>query len=339
MNKQHLHRLLTRYRSGNCTQQEKRLVEHWFTLIDSDQPQRSAQENKEIEDRIWSAVQGDYHRVTAPRRRVVSLCFSWRSAAAVLFVAMAWFTYHLTFNKSGSQQLAILTKQRMTIKTNNTAQPLLFTLSDGSSVKLLPESSIKYPVSFIGAKREVYLSGKAFFDITKDPEHPFLVYTQDIATKVLGTSFWVDATYEQEGIEVSVVTGRVSVFERDQKKPDTEKKTGDGVVLLANQRVNYTASSRSFVTGLVSEPVMHQAYQGAFVFSDTPLREVTALLEKAYGIQILLADQKLKNCLFTADINKQPFLTKLEMISSSVNADYKVVGTKIVLSGEGCQSN
>lgn len=339
MNKQHLHRLLSRYRSGRCTQKEKHLVEQWFALIDTDQTQSLAQENKEIEERIWSAIQRDYRSVPAPKGRVISLFFSWRSAAAVLLLAMAWGSYQFTQGRLSGKQLQVTLQQRMTVKTNNTVQPLLLILADGSKVKLLPESSIKYPVNFIQSKREVYLSGKAFFDVTKDPQHPFVVYTEKIATKVLGTSFWVDAAKEQNGVEVSVVTGRVSVFERDQNGVSEGEKLNNGVVLLPNQRVNYMTTNQSFVTGLVPEPIMHEAYQEAFIFSDTPLGQVTVLLEKAYGIQILIEDEKLRNCLFTADINKQPFLTKLEMISSSVNADYKIVGTKILLSGKGCPGN
>jgi transmembrane sensor len=340
MNKHHLHHLLTRYRSGDCTEQEKRLVEQWFALIDGEEPNHSHRENQLIEERIWAAIQGNQRSVPSLREKVRPLLFNWRWVAAAVFIITIWGGYQLNQSRrSGKDLIAGMFPKGMVSKTNDTAKPVLLTLDDGTKVSLAPHSSIEYPAQFRSGKREVYLKGKAFFDVTRDPEHPFFVYTGAVATRVLGTSFWVDVTDDSSAVEVSVVTGRVSVSERAGAVSGAEADTKNGVILLPNQRVLYTSVNQSFVTSLVLEPVMLGAYAGAFVFSDTPLSEVADLLEKAYGIEIELDNDRLKNCLLTADINKQPLFTKLDLISSSVNARYKVVGTRIVLSGKGCSNN
>lgn len=339
MNKHHFHKLLTRYRSGDCTEQEKRLVEQWFALIDGAETNNSYQENQQIEERIWKAIQGSYQSVSSLRAKVLPLFLNWRWAAAAVFLLAVWGGYQFNRNSRSKEPIAGQFPKGMASKKNDTAEPMLLTLNDGTQVNLLPESSIEYPVEFRAGRREVFLKGKAFFHVTKDPANPFFVYTGAIATRVLGTSFWVDAADESSAVEVSVVTGKVSVFQRSVDDHVVAEDMKNGVTLVPNQRVTYTSKNQSFVTSLVSEPVMLDAYAGAFVFNDARLTKVVDLLEKAYGIEIVLENVKLKNCLFTADINKQPMFTKLDLISSSVNASYKISGTKILLSGKGCPSN
>ncbi|MNL52609.1 hypothetical protein D3C87_1758030 [compost metagenome] len=138
------------------------------------------------------------------------------------------------------------------------------------------------------------------------------------------------------GVEVSVVTGKVSVFQKDK---DQEAASGDlamGVILSRNQSVKYTSDSKTFTAMLVKRPIVDERYKNAFVFDDTRLGDVARTLENAYGIDIVLTNDRLKNCLFTADINDQPIFTQLALIAASVNATYTIKGTKIYLSGKGC---
>lgn len=339
MNKQHLHHLLTRYQNGDCTEREKRLVEQWFALIDGDEPANISGRNQQTEDRIWKAIQGRHQSPSSWKGKLLPL-LNWRWAAAVLLLITAWGTYEFDHNRRvGNQIVNKELAQQLTLKKNDTARPLALTLADGSQVSLLPNSSIEFPEQFQSGKREVYLKGKAFFSVTKDTERPFFVYAGAIATRVLGTSFWVDMKDDSSAVAVSVVTGKVAVSQRSDADDKLAENADNNVVLVPNQRGTYDIRTRSFVTGIVSEPVMLEAYSGKFVFHDTPLASVVALIEKAYGIDIVLENEKLKNCLFTADINNQPLFTKLNLISSSVNASYKIEGTKILLSGQGCPIN
>ena len=99
----------------------------------------------------------------------------------------------------------------MVEQTNNSNMPQIITLSDGSSVLLQPNSKLSYPKIFIGNQRKVYLSGEAFFEISKNPKKPFFVYANEIVTKVVGTSFRIRAYSNQPNVEVLVRTGKVKV--------------------------------------------------------------------------------------------------------------------------------
>jgi len=86
----------------------------------------------------------------------------------------------------------------------------VFTLPDGSVVTVNSGSELSYSSDFEN-DRLVKLKGQAFFEVTKDPEHPFRIMSGDITTKVLGTSFDVKAYEDDRDIHVAVMTGRVEV--------------------------------------------------------------------------------------------------------------------------------
>lgn len=341
MSKENFYTLLSRYRSGNCTDQEKRLVEQWFATLDEEIPQRTSQENHALEERIWNAIQ---HQTKVEKPVFQTMIWKW-AAAAVIILALGWAGYQYKTSRSTLLNNAALSStitKDLTKEINNTNQPKNIKLPDGSLIELSPNSSIAYEPSFSGAERQVYLEGKAFFQVKRDTERPFFVHTGDVVTKVLGTSFWVNGNEDRSAIEVSVLTGKVSVSQHMQANRAETSRVKDGVILTANQRVRYTVQTRSFETGLVSNPVPVVAekkgklVEESFDFQENPFSEVIAKLEKTYGIEIILEDETFTGCLFSGNITKQPLFTKLDLLCNSVNASYEVRGTRILISGKGC---
>ena len=137
-------------------------------------------------------------------------------------------------------------------KTNTEGIPILIELDDRSQVTLSPNSTIRYKRKFQEQKREVYLEGEAFFEVTKDHEHPFFVYANNLVTKVLGTSFRIRAYDSSDQVMVEVKTGRVSVFTRSD--PKLNEKTSntelEGVVLSPNQKIVYSKDHSRMVKTL-----------------------------------------------------------------------------------------
>lgn len=342
MNKRHFHQLLTRYRSGECTEREARLVDQWFALIDGDEADTTDRQSEETEARLWQAIQFrtslETSQTAIAQQKPLHFLLKWRWAAAAVLVLALWGGYQWSRRNAGNadKQLAETTSGKLITKTNTTNAPMWVLLSDGSRVSLQPQGSIEYPAHFQNNKREIYLKGKAFFEVARDERKPFLVYTGEITTKVLGTSFWVNKTAADKGVEVSVVTGKVSVFQKDKEQEAASGDLAMGVILGRNQSVKYTSAMGRFTAMLVKRPIIDDSYKNAFIFDDTPLGKVAQTFEKAYGIDIVLTNDRLKNCLFTADINQQPMFTQLALIAAAVNATYTIKGTKIYLSGKGC---
>src|SRR4029077_14541011 len=131
---------------------------------------------------------------------------------------------------------AALIPDSMITKTNSGDHQEIVNLSDGSRVTMQPHSVLHYARKFSTDKREVYLQGEAFFRVAKNPSKPFLVYYNNLVTKVLGTSFNVNTNALTGNIEVSVKTGRVQVYENKQLINDSKNKA---VILTPNQKVIY----------------------------------------------------------------------------------------------------
>ena len=349
MSKQHFRTLLKRYQADDCTPKERRLVEQWFALLDGDPPRRDASETQQLEDRMWRAIQQKGNtgaptvRMPTPRRRW------WMAAAAALILGLSWFAYEALDTNSKTMSINGTTDTLPAgylLRTNETAANLEITLSDGSQVTLAPHSSLEYPKAFEGARREVNLTGEALFQVTRNPKQPFFVNAGEVTTKVLGTSFRVQTGEDNRSVQVSVLTGKVSVFQRDSPDEPTQDKIKKGVILTPNQRVVYTQASHSFETSLVEQPLVvapdadtpgSESETVPFAFEDATMAVVVEKLEKAYGIEIILENEELGNCLFTADITEQPLFTKLDLLCSSLNATYEVRGTKILIMGSGCR--
>ncbi|HEY3389988.1 MAG TPA: FecR family protein, partial [Prolixibacteraceae bacterium] len=235
-------------------------------------------------------------------------------------------------------------------KTNNTALPFELVLEDGSIVKLAPRSSLSFPEHFINGKREVYLTGEAFFKVSKNPEKPFMVYYNNIVTRVLGTSFTIKTNNNTKDVEVSVRTGRVQVFENKNITADgvsgVEVKS---VILKPNQKAMYNIRRHDFATTLadsihplaispeIDKMVKSGRHMESFFFQKaTSLQQIFSMLESVYGIEIIVDNENIYKCDFTGDVSTQEMLEKLHIICLTIGASYEVNGTKILVSGKGC---
>ncbi|MCE7042826.1 FecR family protein [Dyadobacter sp. CY312] len=351
MSRSSFHTLLNRYRNGECNERERQLIEQWLNLVDGDKPTHSAEEYNQIENRIWNAInrKEEANVEEIPLTQPVFLWKTWYAAAAAIVFLVMFLGVYRYQKQVSTGTAAVLTEvklpNQMVRKINNTSKPIGYKFGDGSKIVLNPQSSVEFPENFASDKREVYLNGKAFFEIERNPDKPFLVHSGDVITKVLGTSFWVEGHGNKKQVEVSVVTGKVSVFQKDNNRDYARENIKSGVVITANQRVKYLRENHTFITSLVEMPVPVLAgnqpvlTNADFKFEDQPLSEIVEKLELAYGIKIVLDNESLNGCLFTGDIAKQPLFTKLDLLCSSIDASYEVRGTSILVSGHGCNSD
>lgn len=336
MNRQHFQTLLDRYINGECTEQERKLVEQWFSLQGEEFPQNLASPDDQTEEQLWKAIQKQSFQTT-----VIPIWKRLSVAVAVITVLWGLSTYFMP--RPAEKAAVAVQSSNLETQTNSSDSLQIIHLTDGSEVHLTSGSSISYPPSFDKQHRKVYLKGKAFFKITKDSSRPFLVHSGEVITKVLGTSFWISGNNNNASIEIAVVSGKVAVEHNvtSEKKGSTNIK--GGVILTANQRVKYIPLTHTFETGLVDEPIpifntVPTPKSSTLLFDDAPLTTVIEKLANTYGIEIILENELLSKCLFKGDISNQPLYTQLELLCSSINATYEVRGTRILISGKGCST-
>lgn len=323
--------LLQKYLSGEQTPEEEKYV---LEYLENNPPLASPvfeSEKEQIGDRIKQKL----HKSTIGEPwQIRFLPWIKGIAASILLVSGSWFLVNRIQNKESASIETI--ENRGVIEVKNTSNsPQRVPLEDGSVVILKQKSSISFPEHFGEERRLVYLHGEAFFQVKRNPAKPFVVSTENLATQVLGTSFTVKSYDDARSIEVLVTSGRVSVYE----VADKVSANSNGVILTRNQKIVFDKKSKKMELAIVENPVITTSQlvsTHGFSFLETPVKDAFSLLEKAYGIDIVIENDAVETCLFTGDLTDLSLFEQLDLICKSVNASYERRGTTLFVRGEGC---
>jgi ferric-dicitrate binding protein FerR (iron transport regulator) len=329
MTKQEFNLLSNKYLQGLCTVEEELLLMRWSEKLDEEnQLKISSSKKEEIRSRIWKNIHSKipnkhFSKITKIGIGVVT------SLAACLLLVFLLNVRTTEISDSKSVNTSGMEMKNMTLVD----QKVL--LKDGSLVILKPQSSIIYGKDFNIKKREVFLIGQAFFKVKRNVTKPFVVHSGDLNTEVLGTSFWVKSNARNNQIEVSVTSGKVSVY--SNKVSDNNNL--NGVILTRNQKVVFDIVSKTINPTIVDNPLpilTPDFSKDQLIFQATPLQSVLSTMSKHYGVEIILTNPKSNDCQITADLNGLSLFTQLDLICKSVGAIYEKRGTVIFITGDGC---
>lgn len=266
---------------------------------------------------------------------------AWVWAVSVLLVlSSGWLLWQ---NRLGGRvtyrelTAAIQKKNLLHEQATGPGDSLRIVLEDGSVVTLGKNSKLSYPKNFEANRRMVVLTGEAYFDIAKDASRPFYIYSNELVTKVLGTSFRIRAFEQGQEVVVQVRTGRVSVY-KQQRITLTDPET-EGLVLLPNQEAVFSRSAAQLSRHLVARPApLTSPFR-----STPPLRydEVSASkilrdIQERYGISILFNDEILNHCILTTTLGDESLYDALDLICKTIGATYKEVDAQIIIESQGC---
>ena len=317
--------LILKSLSGTATTDEQQLLTSWT--------EQSAENKKMLEDyrQVWELSgskplpdfdsmaelkkletkldQGDKKtRVLSPYR---SLAFK-VAASITLLIVWSFLFYQVVFKTE-------------TIVKESGAEKIQFTLPHGSVVWLNEKSKVTY-VSDFNNERHIELSGEAFFEVTHNPDKPFVIQADKSEVKVLGTSFNVRAYENESQNEVYVVTGKVSLA--DNSEQNIVLSPGEEGILDKQNGV----LSRSAETN-----PNHIAWKSKqLIFKKTSLTEVAETLEKYFQISITVKNPDLKKCRFTSSFNNPTLEEVIEAISIALNLNIVHQNKKYTFDGEGC---
>ncbi|MFA0963589.1 FecR family protein [Roseivirga sp. BDSF3-8] len=325
--------LVGRYLSGEASEEEIKQVE---SLMESDESFRSyvqdsrwvwknsekVSEAGQIDvDAAWQRVSSrlsdaDLASSVAPKGRMASMPVRLsRVAAAVIALVMISAIAYFMFNRYPTGMVAYNTAASEIIEVE---------LPDGTLVTLNEGSSLFYDRSFGDKTRSVTLEGEGFFDVVRNEQLPFIVNTESLDVRVLGTSFDVYA-YDDRAASVVVATGRVEVEAGDER---LELEPGD-MGKLAEKDGSLT-KSRTDIDELIAWRIK------SFTFQDEKLSAVVEKLSETYHMDVNLSEEALKNCRLSATFNKRTLKEVLQIISSTLNVTVEKTPKGYLLSGEGC---
>lgn len=331
--------LIRKYLSGDCNSVEKQQVESW---MQSDEENRDFVKSLE---KIWAVDPKDEivvdakaawntfkHKLTEdnPNRdqKRIRTTYSKRkngwvkvaamATAAAILIGFLVYIYipQLNFGDKMASQ-----KPQMERITTRKGQRTVLRLSDGTQVHLNAASTIKIPTDFGDSTRDVYLEGEAFFEVTHNPQKPFLVHTANAYTRVLGTKFDVKAYPGDDPVRVVVKEGRVALG--SSSNPDTthNKITRNHMGTLSRKGKMQISAVR------IGKYVGWK--DGRLTFESTPLKEMIPQLERWYDINIEVADSSLYSQRMTASFKDEPMSEVFKIIALSLNASFESEGHTI----------
>lgn len=328
--------LLPGYFSGNLTRDEVRLVDDWkvrtkenVDLFDEyRQLWRSMGLLKEMEAvdtvKALKTVNKKIDDGESSSYRIINLL---SRIAAILFMPLV--CYVLIKGFSGNEN-ATGRKTDIAWQTMSTGVGMRgsIELPDGSRVTLNSGSEIQYPTRFSKGTREIKLTGEAFFEVSKDKRHPFIVNTGKMNVEVVGTTFNVSAYNDDMPVRVVLATGCVSLF-----SGDWSNRTEIGVLKPGQLGVFDKESSVLSVSNVETDKYLAWK-DGNIIFRDDPMSDVISRLERWFNVDIYVEDDEILNYEFTAKFHDETIAQVLNLIKISSEIEYTIEKNNQMESGE-----
>ena len=241
----------------------------------------------------------------------------WRRAAAIAVVCvlggLAWFC--LQHNPISNMQMQVV----MATADNDTT----VTLPDGTKVWLNKLASIKYPKEFDGSDRKVEIDGEGYFEVTKNPHKPFIVESDVMSVKVLGTvfNFHVDKAHQQAS--VSLLEGKVRV----------EGNHDEGMIVLKpGQKACVDARLGSMTvseTDVYKDAMWHEHKT---FFNNASVNEIAKMLENIYDVQVVVDPTINQDNTYSGVIKeKETIDSVLDLLQNTLPIHYHVKGSKVFI--------
>lgn len=314
--------LFQKFVDNQCTPQELEQVrdliaggvyeKEWDAVL-------NAEAEKEIADHApvpnfdASGVLNRINNTITPTRKLRrTMCAVSAAAAVLLMVGLGYL-----FLKPHPEP-AVPALQQLTLNTNGGEQKKI-TLTDGTEVILNGKSKLRYTDGFAANKREVYLDGEAFFNVTHDATRPFFVHTSKLRVQVLGTSFNVRAYGTDKRSAVSVASGKVGVIGVASHKV---------FMLLPGQRVACNHKG-AFKRDSVAVDDILGWQKGVLSFKQETMQDIAPVLERYYNVNIKISNHRVSEKQITANFNRKTLPQVLAILSQTAGFKYSMSNTEI----------
>ncbi len=261
--------------------------------------------------------------------------------AAVLIISLGvW----ISFSKQPAPVQAEVIHTPQSIATQNGTRTRTI-LPDGSTVWLNAGSRISYINDFNGKTREIKLEGEAYFDITKEPQRPFIVHVSGYDIKVLGTAFNVKSYPEDKTVETTLLRGLVQLTkEGDSKIPPIYIHPNQKVIVKKddagdskNTAVSPQSSVKSYLVVNLDSVKENKVAETAWVYNRLEFRGETfetlaRQLERWYNVTIVFGDEKVKQLTFSGSFETETVEQAFVALKAASPFNYIIKGQEIYIS-------
>lgn len=296
---EHIEELLFSYFAGELTEDQGKELSDW---LDSDE------ENRQVlfEMADWWATAhvplfasgrkadfekhfGSLIQPVSQKKQSRRLWSTWGkvAAAVLLLLSVGVTSYRLGIRKGDDAQLAYF----------ETSAPLgsqsKVVLPDHSVVWVNAGSSLRYSKDFNKKNREIHLEGEAYFEVARDTLKPFVVRSEALSVRVLGTRFNIKAYKDDQTIDVSLVSGKVNVSLDDKAKHKEE------VELRPNRMLSFNKETDRVEVKEINGNNAYDWTNGTLRFEGKSFRQIARDLERKYNIHIRIESKTLEKEVYT----------------------------------------
>ncbi|MCD8184240.1 MAG: DUF4974 domain-containing protein [Bacteroides sp.] len=321
--------IMVRFLTGQCTEDELREINAW--LEESDEHARELFRTEELyhlgkcnesvdEKNMEKAEKRLFKRLESEKAKQHKMrkMYSWVRYAAMIIGAfflggLGYFVYQS--NHPAEVLLAVTTKNE--IKE--------LKLPDRTRVWINKYTTLKYPREFAENGRKVYLEGEGYFDVKRNPEKPFVVQSEAMQVRVLGTVFNFKSDRVNMSAVATLLKGEIEV------KGNHE----EGMIVLSpGQKAELNGVTRRLVVKQV-DTGFENWHNNQFVFEKADIFTIAKTLENSYGVKIILApDMDMKKTYSGTLKKKESVEAVLDLIKNIIPIEYKVVGNSVFLSSK-----
>lgn len=317
--------MLEKYWSGQCSPEERAAVEAW---IAGDVPEREYELHAPwgedaLKAQLWQHIQGNrsneadkpesnptkMHRGQL-RRWLVPV-----GIAASLLIVASFYLVERTAN-NGSDRSAVAEYREIQVPHGKKMQ---VTLPDSTVVYLNAGTTLKYPARFDGRRSHVLLEGEGFFEVTQNPDQPFVVETPYAIAKVLGTRFNIRSR-DTDHSSLTVAEGKVQFTAPGC--PDTLVLTPNKQGIFNGKTMNQSEVNSRNYTAWTS---------GEIIFNGISLAEALPELERWYDVHITLQNPELADYRVKASFVSASLSSVLHDLGFSMNIKYRIKDKEVIL--------
>jgi transmembrane sensor len=281
-----LQRVFRNFITGRADGREQSIFWAWLWNLNIDEKQ-TVGPNEAVQERIWEKVAAQ--TVYRKQGTVIPL---WKklsvSAAVVMAVAFTAWALFVTqkHNSTGIARHSVISSDSNAIRH--------VVLPDGTEVTLNIYSSLEFNDAYNKTERRVTLKGEGYFKIHKDSTRPFIVHSNGIETRALGTAFNIEAREREKQVRVALTEGKVVI---DPVAGKQQHFLAPGQILYYD-RATSRAITLHYTTNVTAWT------RGGLAFNGLPLTEALERLSQHYHVTFRYDKEKLSGKLVTASFNK-----------------------------------
>ena len=246
---------------------------------------------------------------------IQNIYLRWAVAAAILVVV---FLSGISLGDGYRNQSAKVTYTKIIAPEGNKTQ---IVLPDSTHVWLNSGSELQYPSDYTAQNRNVIMKGECFFDVVKDPNHPFIVRSSKFQVKVFGTCFNICEDESADKADITLVSGIVKILDL-QDQLISELKPGEQFVYKNGKCLVQQAENLESLTAWRNNML---------IFDNQPFEEVIHYLEKWYGVKIKLDQSLCYSHNYTFKVKTESLREVLELISIITPIQYRIEGEQVTI--------